>query len=589
MDRLILLRKLMAERGIDAYIIPSGDAHNSEYVADYWCARQWFSGFTGSSGTVVVTQKTAGLWTDGRYFIQAETELSNTGISLFKMGNPGVPTYQNFILAQLPNGGTIGFDGTSFPKSSFDELKKALNLDAYNFAYKEDLVDLLWELRPPLPTLPAFEHAPNFAGISAAQKLATVRERMQSSDVDAYIVTALDDIAWLLNIRGQDVQSTPLVYAFVLITASNADIFIDQTKVASFSSKLISQGFTLHSYESIAEKVKALPANSTVYFNPAKTNTLLAEAIPVDVLHKNDCGDIIANLKSIKSEAELKNIRNAYIKEGVAMVKLLKWLDDGITAGKTLTEDAVACQLQCFRKQQEHYICDGFNTISAYGANGAIVHYRHQGEGATLQAEGFYLLDTGSQYLDGTTDTTRTIAMGKLTDEMKRDFTLVLKGHIALSRAVFMDGTTGHALDMLARQPILQDCQNYNHGTGHGIGYCLGVHEGPQSIAHRHNPVTLQEGMLLSNEPGIYKQGRYGIRIENILAVQELCTNENGKFLNFETLTYCPYDLRAADMQLLSPSEVRYINTYHTKVYETLAPLLEPEEADWLLNATKAI
>ena len=580
MEKLAALRTLMEAHGLDAYIISSGDAHNNDRMADYWRVRSWFSGFTGSAGTVVVTPTEAGLWTDGRYFIQAEEELAGTSIDLYKMGEPGVPTYEEFLLEKLPEGGKLGFDGRTMSAAGFDLLKKKLEQKKLTYCYQEDWVGTLWANRPSLPHLPVFEHLPQFAGLSAAEKLRTVREKMKENGVTAYLVSALDDIAWLLNIRGQDVSNTPVAYAYVLITEKDAYVFIDFRKVQDISGKLMSQGFTLDTYGAVVHRLKALTGGN-IYYNCNRTNVLLSEGAIPGALERVNTRDIIAFLKGIKSEAELANIRNAYIKEGVAMTKLLKWLDDSISAGNVLTEDDVAKKLQGFRKQQAHYLCDSFDTISAYGANAAQVHYHHKGTGAALEPKGFFLLDTGGQYLDGTTDTTRTVCLGALTDEMKRDFTLVLKGHIALSCAVFLKGTTGRALDMLARQPILQSCQNYNHGTGHGIGYCLGVHEGPYGINQR-NDVVIEPGMVFANEPAIYKQGRYGIRTENSIVAKALCQNDDGTFYNFETLTYCPYDTRGINVEMLTQQEKDFVSTYHAKVQQVLSPMLTEDEQAWL-------
>jgi len=568
MDKLAALRSLMKERGLDAYIVSGGDV------------RKWISGFTGSAGTVVVTLTEAGLWTDGRYFIQAEQELAGTAIHLYKMGEPGVPAYEAFLLEKLPEGGKLGFDGKIMSAAEFDRLKKQLDPKKLTYVYQEDLIGTLWADRPALPCHPVFEHPPKFAGLSAAEKLRAVREKMKESGITAYLVSALDNIAWLLNIRGQDIPNTPVVNAYVLITEKDAHVFIDPAKVEDIAGKLSAQGFMLHSYETITDKLKALKDES-IYYNRNVTNVLLSEGAISDALKYVDTRDIITFLKGVKSEAELANIRNAYIKEGAAMTKLLKWLDDSISAGDMLTEDDVEKKLQGFRRQQADYLYDSFGTISAYGANAAQAHYKHKGTGATLQPKGFFLLDTGGQYLDGTTDTTRTVVLGDLTDEMKRDFTLVLKGHIALSCAVFLKGTTGQGLDMLARQPILQSCQNYNHGTGHGIGYCLNVHEGPYGISHR-SDVALEPGMLLANEPAIYKAGRYGIRTENSIVVKELCQNADGTFYNFETVTYCPYDTRAINVEMLTQAEKDFVNTYHTKVLEVLSPTLTVDEQAWL-------
>ena len=587
MDKLAKLRELMLKHGIDTYIIQGGDAHNSEYSASHWGSRNWFSGFTGSAGVVVVTHKQAGLWTDGRYFIQAEKELQGTGIDLYKMRQPGVPTYQDFIEENTQPGSTVGFDGGTFSSADFCALKD--KLPGRKFAYDNDLVGILWHDRPAIPSHPVYDLPPAVAGTSAAQKLAVVREQMRENNVDAYLVTALEDIAWLLNVRGSDVAYTPLVYAYALITSTSATIFTNKNKFDHLGTMLQSLGFTLQNYENVHASVAALPGGSTIYYAQDKTNVKLASVVPSCVQFAINSGDFINNLKSQKSTIELDNTRKAYIREGVAMVGTLKWLDESIVAGEHITENTIVTKLQGLRKEQEGYISDSFAAISAFGPNGAIVHYHHSGEGDAIASNSFYLLDTGAQYMGGTTDTTRTISVGNITPTMKRDFTLVLKGHIALSRAIFTQGTTGHALDMLARQPILQSYQNYNHGTGHGIGYCLAVHEGPQGISQAAKPVELMQGMLLSNEPGIYKQGEYGVRIENVLAVQEKCKNDYGTFLYFETLTLCPYDTRAIDTSMLAQDEIDYINAYHATVYQTLSPLLDSSSANWLKNATAKI
>jgi len=588
MDKLSALRTQMKAHGIDAYIVPSGDDHKTGYVAEYWTARKWLSGFTGSAGTAVVTHDRAGLWADGRYFIQAEDQLKGTDIDLYKMGMKDVPTVSEFLLDVLPDGGKLGFDGRSTAIGEFNALKNKLEPKNIAYMYTKDLVGEIWQNRPPLSGAPAFEHLPQFAGISAAEKLCKVREKMKEANVTTYLVTGLDEIAWLLNIRGTDTPNMPLVYSYLLITETEARIFVDAAKMVNIASKLEAQGFVIDSYEVVADKLKALPDKGSIYYNKATINVLLAEAIPQGQQIPPKVNNIIAHLKGVKSDTELANIKNAFIKEGVAMTKLFKWLHDTLQAAKPVTEDDIAKKLSELRKQQPNCLGDSFQTISAYGANAAMSHYKHEGSGATLAPGNFYLIDTGGQYLDGTTDTTRTMAVGNITEEMKKDFTLVLKGHIALSMAVFLQGTTGHALDMLARQPVLSDLQNYRHGTGHGIGYCLGVHEGPHGIANVQGevPVELVPGMLASNEPGIYKQGRYGIRTETIIAVKEVCENEYGKFLNFETLTLCPYDKTSIDLTLLTQTEKDYLNNYHTTVYQVLAPLLTEDEAAWLKGAT---
>ena len=587
MEKLTALRAQMKERGLDGYVITSGDAHSSEYVSPYWRVREWLSGFTGSSGLVVVTATKAGLWTDGRYFIQAAKELEGTGIDLYKVGEPDVPKYTEFLKENLPPEGRLGFDGRTVTATEYGALKKQLK--NISFAYQEDIAGNLWAARPPLPHGEAFEHEQKFAG--TVNKLQVVRDKMKEKKITTYLIVALDDIAWLTNIRGTDIPSTPVVYAYALITEKDAHLFIDLKKVPKqLEAKLITQGFTLNDYHALTAKLRTMPTGGKLLYNGKKTNVLLSEAIPSGIkLATKPEMDIIPLLKAIKSDEELANIKNAYTKESIVIVKMLKWLEDSMHLNKHLTEIDVVKFLSEKRLEQAYCLGDSFPTIAAYGANAAQMHYRVENMGAQIKYEGFLLVDTGGQYLDGTTDTTRTIPMGELTQEMIKDFTLVLKGHINLASAVFLKGTTGHALDILARQPLWMEHQNYRSGTGHGIGYCLGVHEGPQNIAQLSNTVALAPGMLVTNEPGVYKEGKYGIRTENVLLVQELTKNDDGTFYNFTPITYCPINTSAIDKSILSQSELEYLNTYHKKVYETLAPLLTPDEGAWLKRVTKEI
>lgn len=586
-QKLSALRELMSQRGLDAYIITSADAHASEYVASFWCAREWISGFTGSAGLLVVLAEEAGLWTDGRYFIQAEHELVNSGITLFKAGEKDVPTHTKFLAEKLQQGGKLGFDGRTMTAAEFTKIKDALAEKKITFAHEEDLMNEIWHNRPQMPSTPAFEHTPQFVGKTAKEKLADVRAKMTEHGITAYLLTALDSVAWLTNLRGNDIPSLPVAYAFALVTQTDAHIFINAKKI----SHIEFPDFTLHEYEALPQFLENFRTEK-LFYNPANTNVLLAEAVPkISDAHQilKPSEDIVPRLKAVKSATELENIKNAFIKEGIVITKILFWLHEKISANATITEGDIVRELQRARKSQPHYICDSFDTICAYGANAAQAHYSCGETGATLHAEGFLLIDTGGQYLDGTTDTTRTICLGEITDEMKRDFTLVLKGHIALARAVFLSGTTGSALDILARQPLWESGQNYRHGTGHGLGYCLSVHEGPHNISPGHNTVPLAPGMLISNEPGVYKENRYGIRTENIVSVVERETTPDGTFLSLETLTHCPIDRRAIATELLTPSEIEWLNTYHAHTLETLAPHLFPPEQDWLKQSTLPI
>jgi Xaa-Pro aminopeptidase len=611
----------MSERGLDGYVITSGDAHGSEYAADYWRTREWVSGFTGSAGLLVVLPEEAGLWTDGRYFIQAERELHKSGIALFKNGEPDVQKYQAYLAEKLPKNGKLGFDGRTIMSAEFSKIKDALREKEISYE-TDDIVDLIWKKRPPLPKEAVFEH--KFAGKFVSEKLADVRAKMKEKKITAYLVTALDSVAWLLNLRGNDIQGTPVFYAFALIMEEEAHLFIDSKKLEglrmmkSFAlapsiAKVLNDvlpGFTIQKYEDLPGFLVNLKTEK-LYFNSNNTNVLLeksykkAFAVPkpkkrlfrvkktskVFIGSKirntlNPIDDIIPMLKAVKTDYELGNIKNAFIKEGVVMVRTLRRLDE---AQKTaITEGSVVSILKNFRESAPDYLCDSFSAVVAYGENAAQAHYSPGEIGTPLREEGFLLIDTGGQYLDGTTDTTRTIALGALTDEMKHDFTLVLKGHIALARAVFLSGTTGTGLDILARSPILQGGYNYRHGTGHGIGYCLSVHEGPHNISHHQNTVSLVPGMLITNEPAIYKEDQYGIRIESVLAVKENNSAE-GNFLCFETITHCPIDTHAVNLEMLTPDERDWLNNYHKTTFETLSPLLTPPEREWLKNATEPI
>ena len=589
MEKLAALRAQMKERGLDGYIVVSGDAHNSEYVATHWNVREWLSGFNGSNGTVVVTATKAGLWTDGRYFIQAANQLKGSGIDLFKINEPGVPTYQQFLKDNLPQDGRLGFDGRTITSADFDALKKILMDKKITYAYQEDVAGNLWAARPPMPTAAAFEHETRFAGLE--DKLKLVRDKMKEKGVTAYLVVALDDMAWLTNMRGSDVLYTPLVYSYALITETEAHLFVEPSKVAGISAKLEARGFTINDYHALNAKIRTMPTGGKLLYNAKMTNMMLAEAIPggLKVLRKPDA-DIIPFLKAAKSPTELKNSRNAYVKDSIVYVKMLMWLEKSLADGKTLHEADVVKFLAEARTHQPDSLGDSFSTICAYGANAAQMHYRVEGDGAEIKREGFLLVDSGGQYLDGTTDSTRTIPVGEITAEMKKDFTLIVKSHINLARAKFLKGTTGHALDMLARQPLWEHGMQYKCGTGHGIGYCLGVHEGPQSLSQMAtNTTALVPGMLVTNEPGVYKEGRHGIRTENVLVVEELFTNDDGTFYGFSPLTYIPICLNSIDKELLNAPEIEYLNDYHKKVFDTLSPLLSQEEVAWLQNATRAL
>lgn len=591
-NRLAALRELMVTTKVDAYFISNSDSHGTARIADYWRSLEWITGFTGSSGLAIITADKAALWTDGRYLIQAKQDLDGTGIEVLDIWEQGGRSHHIFLAENLPHGGKLGFDGHVIPAMRLDRFKTELKDKGITFSYDIDLIGELWRDRPALPSIRAFEHEICFAGMPASEKLAAVRAKMAEKKYAAYLITALDDIAWLLNIRGKDIPYLPVVYAYALITATDAHVFIEPNKAANVSGMLVSQGFELHNYNYLSHYLCKLDTGK-LYYNPAITNIHISEAIPANIETESDqTGGIIPLIKAVKTETEQSNIVNAFRKDGIVFVKTLIWLDDMLkkdTPELQIRECDIAHTLENYRTMQPNYICESFPTISAYAENAAIAHYRPGPESTRLQREGLLLIDTGGQYLDGTTDTTRTVALGPITDEMKRNFTLVLKGHIALASAVFLSGTTGSGLDILARQNLWKSGQNFSHGTGHGLGYCLSVHEGPHFIAPYHTPIALTPGMLVSNEPGLYIEGSYGIRIENILLVVEEHKNDSGTYLSFKNLTHCPIDLNVIDIDMLTETEREWLNNYHHCTYETLSPYLSVSENAWLKNATRPI
>ncbi|ATP39819.1 peptidase M24 [Solibacillus sp. R5-41] len=587
-DRVEKLRQLMKENQVDAYLIPSFDAHQSEYVAEHWKGRQWISGFTGSAGTVVITLEDAGLWTDGRYYIQAEKQLEGSGIRLFRMVDPGVPFYSEWLAEVLNEGSIVGFDGNVFSTNLVKRMEKDLQAKDIKLKMDQDLLGELWENRPEIPKEPLFTHDVKYAGKSRVEKLNEVREEMKNKGANYYILTSLDDIAWLLNIRGVDVPNSPVVIANVIVAEHTCYLFIDSCKVpASVKLELEAEGIELKANDEIQTFLGNLSSGDAVMLDTTKTNITLYNAINSNT-KKIASPDITTNLKAIKNEVEIENVKWCEIKDGVAMVKFIKWLKNAVN-NEEITEIAAEEKLENFRKAQEGYVGTSFDTIAGYQEHAAMMHYKANEETQfTLKNEGLFLIDSGGQYYDGTTDITRTIVLGILTDEQKRDYTLVLKGFIALSAVKYLYGTTGGNLDILARQPIWQHGIDYKCGTGHGVGFFLNVHEGPQSIRNN-NHVPLEEGMVITNEPGIYLEGKYGIRIENLMLVVEDEKTEFGQFMKFETITYCPIDLAGINKDMLTESEKQWLNNYHQEVYSKLAPYLNDEESEWLREETREI
>ena len=588
-DKLFSIRGQMAMMGLDAFIIQSTDPHISEYLAGHWKFREWVSGFTGSAGTVVILAEKAGLWTDSRYFIQAEKELEGSEIELFKSGMPGVPSYLQWLVSELPAGSVVGIDGQTIPVEEAEKLAKTLKESDLRLDSKVLLQDIVWDGRPKMPEEDVFELDIKYAGISRTDKIEAVRREMKNNDETHYIVCALDEIAWLLNLRGNDVEYNPVFYSYMVISMNNVNLFIDPHKITSdIGKKLDRDGVKIFLYDKFYEFVQTLPQLSTVLIDPQKVNSAVLNAIPATA-KVNRRLSIITKLKSVKNSTETEGMKKCHVKDGVAMVKFLHWLDSNI--GKTeITELSAAGKLQSFRKEQEGYLGDSFHTISAYGENAALPHYSaDENNYAALEPKGLYLVDSGGQYFEGTTDITRTVALGPVTDEEKKDFTLVLKGHIALAQAKFPQGTHGAQLDILARMAMWDQGINYGHGTGHGVGHLLNVHEGPQSIRPQDNGIALEQGMITSNEPGIYKEGRHGIRTENLILTIPYKQTEFGTFYAFETITMCPIDINAIETGLMTDDEKKWLNSYHQTVYEVLKPFLNEEETEWLKNKTKAV
>lgn len=587
--KIELLRILMGEKNIDAYIIPSSDSHQSEYTGDHFKSREWISGFTGSAGTVVVTENKAMLWTDGRYFIQAEDELKGSEMELYKMGEKNVPSINKYLNNNLEEGQVVGFNGKLFSLKQVDEMIKEFSEKGLKLNPKHDLIDEIWDDRPELPKGKVFIHDIKYSGMSVDEKLNIIRKELNEENVEHYLVSSLDDIAWMFNIRGYDIAFNPVVISYALVSKDKATLFIDDEKLNENVKKYLSDNnIYIKPYDDINIELKKLPNKSSIYFDPSKTSIWCHQNMAKQVL-KIKGEDIIEKLKAIKNDIEIKNFKKCQVRDGVAMVRFLNWIDTNI--GKTkITELSASDKLEELRSLGENYISLSFDTIAGYKDHGAIVHYSvDEDSDYTLKPEGMLLLDSGAQYLDGTTDITRTIVLGELSNDEMRDFTLVLKGHIALSKAKFLYGSTGTHLDILARTPLWEDGKDYKHGTGHGVGYLLSVHEGPHNISPLYNKTKLESGMLVTNEPGFYKEDEYGIRTENILLVKEEKETEYGIFMEFETTTFCPIDLRAVNKELLKQDEKIWLNNYHRNVYDTLSPYLNKELCEWLEEKTKAI
>lgn len=587
-QRLGIFRDEMRKAGVAACIIPGTDPHASEYIADYWKEREWISGFDGSAGTAVVTLNEAGLWTDSRYFLQGSEQLKGTGFELMKMGLPETPDMLSWLAQVLKPGEKVAANPQMFPLNAFTSMEKELTTNGLQLV-SIDIPAAAWTERTPLPTDPFFVFSAEKAGRTCTEKLQAVRSEMQKAHADVFVMSALDDIAWLFNIRGRDVAYNPVVIAYAMLDANSCTLYLDEAKLTNETAAyLAAEKVNVKPYLAIYEDLNSLSLKNKVLVDGAKLNQSLFEAIPKSCPKVNQMSPVF-RLKALKNDVELAGIRKAMLKDGVALTRFFRWLEANI-AGGTLSEVSIAEKLAAFRSEQGDFFGESFGTIAGFAGHGAIVHYRADASSdARLTPDNILLLDSGGQYLQGTTDITRTITLGNTTAQQKTDFTLVLKGHIGLGSAKFPTGTRGSQLDILARKAMWDLGINYGHGTGHGIGHFLNVHEGPQSIRMEENPVTLQPGMILSNEPGLYRSNQYGIRTENLVRVRESVTSEFGQFLEFETLTLFPIDKNLIDVSMLTQQELDWLNNYHQEVYNKLAPMLTPDEQAWLKDKTSAL
>lgn len=587
-ERMHALRMTFPPNYIKAFIIPSTDPHLSEYVAPHWMSREWISGFTGSAGTVVVLMNEAGLWTDSRYFLQAAKELEGSGITLYKEMLPETPSITKYLSQKLKPGESVSIDGKMFSVQQVEQMKEELAAYSLQVDLFGDPLKRIWKDRPSIPNSPAFVYDIEYAGKSCEEKVAAIRAELTKKGAYALFLSALDEIAWTLNLRGNDVHCNPVVVSYLLITQDDVIYFISPEKVTKeVNEYLKEQHVKLKNYDEVETYLNTFTGRN-ILIDPKKTNFAIYSAInPKCNIIRGESP--VALLKAIRNEQEIAGIHAAMQRDGVALVKFLKWLEEAVPSGKE-TELSVDRKLHEFRAAQPLYMGESFDTIAGYKEHGAIVHYSATPESdVPLQPKGFLLLDSGAQYLDGTTDITRTIALGELTEEEKTDYTLILKGHIALAMAKFPVGTRGAQLDVLARMPIWKYGMNFLHGTGHGVGHFLSVHEGLQSIRMNENPVVLQPGMVTSNEPGVYKAGSHGIRTENLTLV---CKDKEGMFgdyLKFETITLCPICKKGIVKEMLTNEEIEWLNNYHQIVYEKLSPNLNEEEKVWLQEATASI
>ncbi|MCI9360886.1 MAG: aminopeptidase P family protein [Hungatella sp.] len=592
-ERLKALRGLMKQRGIDVYLIPTSDFHESEYVGDHFKCREFLTGFTGSAGTAVVTAKEAGMWTDGRYFVQAAKQLEGSGFTLQKMGQDGVPSVNEYLQKIMPQGGVLGFDGRVVNSQLAKELEELLEEKQVSFSCEEDLVGQIWENRQDLPARPVWILDEKYAGKTAEQKIGELRKAMDENHASVHVLTTLDDIVWLLNIRGGDVPHNLVVLSYIVMTKKDCFLFINEkTLDDEVKAYLEELQVTIKPYNDIYEFIKSFRGERVLLersrVNYAIINSLDSSNKVIDKMNPT----VMA--KAVKNPVEVENERQAHIKDGVAVTKFMYWLKKNVGT-IPMTEISVSDYLESLRKEQEGYLEDSFTTISAYGENAAMCHYSATPESnKIIEPRGLYLVDSGGQYYEGTTDITRTIAVGPVTDEEREHFTLVAMSMLRLGHAKFLYGCRGLSLDYAARQPLWERGLNYDHGTGHGVGYLLNVHERPNGIRFKMVPermdsAVIEEGMICSDEPGIYIEGSHGIRTENLIVSKKAEKNSYGQFMEFEFLTFVPIDLDALDVSLMEKRDIGYLNEYHRQVYEKISPYLTEEERQWLRKATREV
>jgi len=588
-EKLAAIRQLMAQKNVDAYIIPSSDPHISEYLPEHYRCIYWTSGFTGSAGTLVITQDFAGLWTDSRYFVQANQQLAGSGFELVKLKVQHAAEYVSWLAAKFPAGSNVSFDGNLASLQVANTVKQTLEPLGLSVNGHVDLLGSIWENRPSLPTKPAYLLDVEITGKATALKIAEVRTEMKLNRCNTHLISSLDDLAWLLNIRGTDVNSNPVVLGFILVTDKVVNLYIGEGKLNTESIQTLNNsGVTVKPYESIYADIKNLSASDRILIDPKRTCFAVYDSIPKDteIVETLNPSNL---LKAVKNDVELAHTRQAMINDGVAMTQFFKWVEENVASGE-LSEISIADKLQTLREAQPGFKDISFDTIAGYKDHGALPHYKAEPQFEyQLEPKGLLLVDSGGQYISGTTDITRVVSLGEMSAEEKEDYTLVLKGTIDGSRAVFTTGTRGYQIDALTRQPLLATKRNYGHGTGHGVGFFLNVHEGPHVFNGTATDIPILAGMITSIEPGLYREGKHGIRIENLVAAKNLESNQFGDFMDFETLTVCYIDTDLVEKSLLHQEHIDWLNNYNQWVFEKLAPKLNEEEKTWLRNKTKAI